>query len=76
MESLWILYFQVLELQTVKQVRQVLKLPGNWVLLFLGNVIKHEIDVEKRLMTAVNLVSYGNYNLIEQVQAPLPVLSP
>ncbi len=40
---------------------------------FLGNVISYEIDIEKRVITAVRLVSYGNYNLIEQVQAPLPV---
>ena len=40
---------------------------------FLGNVISYEIDIDKRIVTAVRLVSYGNYNLIEQVQAPLPV---
>src|ERR671912_1994951 len=40
---------------------------------FLGNVISYEIDNEKRAITALRLVSYGNNNLIEQVQAPLPV---
>jgi electron transfer flavoprotein beta subunit len=40
---------------------------------FLGNVISYEIDNEKRVITALRLVSYGNNNLIEQVQAPLPV---
>jgi electron transfer flavoprotein beta subunit len=40
---------------------------------FLGNVISYELDIEKRVITALRHVSYGNYNLIEQVQAPLPV---
>src|SRR5215208_4780697 len=40
---------------------------------FLGNVISYELDIEKRIITALRLISYGNYNLIEQVQAPLPV---
>ena len=56
----------------VKLARRVLKLLGNWV-TFLGNVIRYEIDIETRVITAMRLVSYGNYNLIEQVQAPLPV---
>ena len=36
----------------------------------------HEIDIEKRVITAVGLVSYGKYNLITKVQTPLPVLLP
>src|SRR6188508_882582 len=40
---------------------------------FLGNVIRYEIDIETRVITAMRIVSYGNYNLIEQMQAPLPV---
>lgn len=40
---------------------------------FLGNVISYDIDTEKRIITVLRVLSYGVYNIIEQIQASLPV---
>lgn len=41
---------------------------------FLGNVIDYNIDLESRLMRAKRLISLqGFYDIIEEVEAPLPV---
>jgi electron transfer flavoprotein beta subunit len=41
---------------------------------FLGNVIDYNIDLEKRIVIAKRLISLqGFYDIIEEVEAPLPV---
>jgi electron transfer flavoprotein beta subunit len=41
---------------------------------FLGNVIEYDVDPEKRLVRAKRLISLqGFYDIIEEVEAPLPV---
>lgn len=40
---------------------------------FLGNVISYDIDIEKRTIMVSRIISYDVYNIIEQVQATLPV---
>ncbi len=41
---------------------------------FLGNVIDYDIDLESRLVRAKRLISLqGFYDIIEEVEAPLPV---
>jgi electron transfer flavoprotein beta subunit len=41
---------------------------------FLGNVIDYDIDIENRVVRAKRLISLqGFYDIIEEVEAPLPV---
>jgi electron transfer flavoprotein beta subunit len=41
---------------------------------FLGNVIDYDIDLEKRVVIAKRLITLqGFYDIIEEVEAPLPV---
>ncbi|HVX02577.1 MAG TPA: electron transfer flavoprotein subunit beta [Nitrososphaera sp.] len=41
---------------------------------FLGHVVDYDIDVERRLVRATRLISLqGVYDIIEEVEAPLPV---
>lgn len=40
---------------------------------FLGNVVSYTIDVEYKIVNALRVISYGNYNIMEEVSVPLPV---
>jgi len=41
---------------------------------FLGNVVDYEIDLERRVVRAQRLITLqGFYNILEEIEAPLPV---
>ena len=74
MKTRLILFFQVTGLQMERPVRLVHKTAWKLGYTFFGNVIDYSIDQENKLVTVKRLITIpGMDNILEEVQAPMPV---